>query len=155
MDDNDDTDKSVIDKLMEVVTTGVSGMAKAALTTAQKTNGQLLAGDAAIKPEAIPASTAKAARKKRAAAPYRANKRVAAARARNSKAPAVETAPKKTVKKAVQKGAAKKSAPKKTASKTAKQSKSTKPPKNTAKSRAKKTAGEKACSEDVWQEVRN
>jgi len=84
MDDNDDTDKSVIDKLMEVVTTGVSGMAKAALTTAQKTNGQLLAGDAAIKPEAIPAPTAKAARKKRAAA-YRANKRVAAARARNSK----------------------------------------------------------------------
>lgn len=37
--DNDDKDKSVIDKLMEVVTTGVSGMAKAALTTAQKLMG--------------------------------------------------------------------------------------------------------------------
>jgi hypothetical protein len=73
--DNEDKDKSVIDKLMDVVTTGVSEMAKAALPSGQMTNGQLLVGDASIAPEAIPAPTAKPARKKRAAAPYRAKGR--------------------------------------------------------------------------------
>ena len=51
MNDNDeDKDKSVIDKLMDVVTTGVSEMAKAALPSSQLTNGQLLVGHASVAP---------------------------------------------------------------------------------------------------------
>jgi hypothetical protein len=147
MDDNDnsdDKDKSVIDKLMDVVTTGVSEVAKAALPTGQMTNGQLLVGDAAIAPEAIPAPTEKPARKKRAAAPFRANRRAAAARARTAKAPDREAAPKKTVEKAAKKTAAKKPAPKKTVNKAAEQSKSTKAPKNTAKKSVPKNTAKKA-----------
>ena len=75
-DDNDDNGKSVIDKLIDVVTNSASEVTKAALPSGQMTNG-LLIGDAAIAPEAIPVPTARPARKKRAAAPYRANKRVA------------------------------------------------------------------------------
>jgi hypothetical protein len=52
MDDKDDNDKSVIDKLMDVVTTSASEVAKAALPNGQMTNG-LLVGSAAIAPEAI------------------------------------------------------------------------------------------------------
>jgi len=150
-DDNEDKDKSVIDKLMDVVTTGVSEMAKAALPSGQMTNGQLLVGDASIAPEAIPAPTAKPARKKRAAAPYRANRRVAAATARTAKAPARETARKKTVKKAAKKIAAKKSAPKKTVKKAAKQ---VGEGVQESKIRAKEGCqeGEKRCSEEVHQE---
>ena len=73
MDDKDDNEKSVVDKLIETVTGTVSEVAKAALPNGQMTNGKLLAGDAAIAPEAIPVPTANPTRRKRAAAPYRAN----------------------------------------------------------------------------------
>ena len=53
-DDNEDKDKSVIDKLMDVVTTGVSEMAKAALPSGQMTNGQLLVDDAALRQRPFP-----------------------------------------------------------------------------------------------------
>jgi hypothetical protein len=145
-DDNEDKDKSIIDRLMDVATTAVGEMAKAALPIGQMTNGQSLVGDASIAPEAIPAPTGKPARKKRSAESYRANRRVAAARARSAKALARETARKKVAKKAVKKKAEKKSAPKKTVKKAAKQSKSSKSPEKTKSPRKKAAKKEKSAA---------
>lgn len=121
MDENDAHKKSVIDKLMDVGTTVVSEVAKAALPTGQRLMGSCWwrRGDCA---RGHSRTDRKPARNKRLAAPYRANRRVAAARARTEEAPAVETAPKKTAKKAAQKAAVKRPAPKKKVRKTAKQS---------------------------------
>jgi hypothetical protein len=65
----DDKDKSVIGKLMDIVSSAVGGAVKAAVmpttdteekadAVAEKTNEQMFLGDAAIAPEAIPAPTA-------------------------------------------------------------------------------------------------
>jgi hypothetical protein len=132
---DDDKDKSVIEKLVDTVSNVVGETVRAAVlptrdteaeAVAEKTNEQMLVGDAAIAPEAIPALIApqKTALKKRVA-PQRANKRAAkAANARSTKAPAKKSS-KKTVKKSAPKKATKKSA-KKTAKKSAKKKKKSK-----------------------------
>jgi pantothenate synthetase len=130
--DDDEKEKSVIGKMVDGVTSAVGDAVKAVMPIAkpdteeiaERTNEQMLIGDAAIAPEAIPAPIApvKTVRRKRTA-PSRANKRVAAAakaKATQSpakKAAAKKAAPKKTVKKSAPKKAAKKSA-KKAAKKT-------------------------------------
>jgi hypothetical protein len=97
----DDTDKSVIDKLADIVKNAVlPSQDPEEEALAEKTNEQMLLGDAAIAPEAVPAPVAS---KKRSAAPKKSAKQVAAR-------PAAKT-PKKAAKK-VAKKSSKKSAKK-------------------------------------------
>ncbi len=104
----DDKDKSVIDKLADIVKNAVlPSQDPEAEALAEKTNEQILIGDAAIAPEAAPALIApkKTVPKKRRAAPKRSAKQVAQ--------PVAKT-PKKTAKKAAKKSSTK--SPKKTKS---------------------------------------
>ena len=100
----DDKDKSVIDKLADIVKNAVLSQDPGEEALAEKTNEQMFLGDAAIAPEAAPALIApkKTDPKKRRAAPKKSAKQVAQ--------PAAKT-PKKTAKKAA-KTAAKKAAKK-------------------------------------------
>src|SRR5260370_884487 len=98
----DDKDKSVIDKLADIVKNAVlPSQDPEEEALAEKTNEQMFLGDGAIAPEAAPALIApkKTDPKKRRAAPMKSAKQVAQ--------PAAKT-PKKTAKKAA-KTAAKKS----------------------------------------------
>ena len=93
----DDTDKSVIDKLADIVKNAVlPSQHPEEEALAEKTNEQMLLGDAAIAPEAAPALIApkKTNPKKRRAAPKKSAKQVAQ--------PVAKT-PKKTAKKAAKK----------------------------------------------------
>jgi hypothetical protein len=93
----DDKDKSVIDKLADIVKNAVlPSQDPEEEALAAKTNEQMLIGDAAIAPEAAPALIApkKTAPKKRRAAPKKSAKQVAP--------PAAKT-PKKAAKKAAKK----------------------------------------------------
>ena len=112
----DDKDKSVIDKLADIVKNAVlPSQDPEEEALAEKTNEQMFLGDAAIAPEAAPALIApkKTDPKKRRAAPKKSAKQVAQ--------PAAKT-PKKTAKKAAKK-AAKKSSNKSAKKKKAKKSK--------------------------------
>jgi hypothetical protein len=116
----DDKEKSVIDKVVDAVTSSVGEVVKAAVPTpkqdkeelAEPPTEQMLVGDAAIAPEAIPAPIApmKTVRNKRTV-PKKTNKRAAAAKAKSTKSPAKKSAAKNSVPKKM----AKKSAPKKVA----------------------------------------
>jgi RNA polymerase primary sigma factor len=129
----DDKEKSAIDKLTDIVTgeTVKSAVVPTGDTeaeaVAEKTNEQMLVGDAAIAPEAAPALIApkKTVPKKRRAAPKKSAKQVAQ--------PVAKT-PKKTAKK--------------TAKKAAKKS-STKSPKKTKSSAGRKTVGKNKTAKKV------
>ena len=136
---DDDKDKSVIEKLVDTVSNVVGETVRAAVlptrdmeaeAAAEKTNEQMLVGDAAIAPEAIPALIApqKTAVKKRVA-PQKANKRAAKAVNKRRKKSAAKKASKTTVakktKKAANKGV-KKTLAKKSVKKSAKKKKKSK-----------------------------
>ena len=114
-----DTEKSVVGTIVDTVTTMGEAVKSAVMpirdteAEAAQTNQQMLAGDAAIAPEALPSPVV---RKKRAAPPKRA-KRVAK-KAAAKKAPTKKAAKKSKAKSAAKK--AKKSSPKKTTKKTSK-----------------------------------
>src|SRR5882762_7185481 len=79
----DDTDKSVIDKLADIVKNAVlPSQDPEEEALAEKTNEQMLLGDAAIAPEAVPAPVAS---KKRSAAPKKSAKQVARPAAKTPK----------------------------------------------------------------------
>jgi hypothetical protein len=128
----DDKDKSVIDKLADIVKNAVlPSQDPEAEALAAKTNEQMLLGDAAIAPEAATALIApkKTAPKKRRAVPKKSAKQVAQ--------PAAKT-PKKTAKKAAKKSA------KKSAKRSAKKTKSSAGRKAVGKNKtAKKVAKKK------------
>ena len=128
----DDTDKSVIDKLADIVKNAVlPSQDPEEEALAEKTNEQMFLGDAAIAPEAAPALIApkKTDPMKRRAAPKKSAKQVAQ--------PAAKT-PKKTAKKAAKKAA------KKSSNKSAKKTKSTAGRKAVGKNKtAKKVAKKK------------
>jgi hypothetical protein len=121
--DDDDKEKSVIGKVVDAVTSSVGDAVKVVMPTpkpdteeiAERTNEQMLVGDAAIAPEAVPALIApkKTAVKKRVG-PQRANKRTAKAVKKRRKKSAAKKASKTTVakkaKKAANKGVKKTSA---------------------------------------------
>jgi hypothetical protein len=99
----DDKDKSAIGKLVDTVTSAVGGVVKAAImpthddeAVAEKANEQMLHGDAAIAPEAIPAPTTRKKSAKQKAPP-------AKAPAKKSK----RTSPIKSAKKPLRKAAKK------------------------------------------------
>jgi hypothetical protein len=139
----DDKDKSAIDKLMDIVTGAVGETVKSAVmptrdteaeALAEKTNEQMLLGDAAIAPEAVPAPVAS---KKRSAAPKKSAKQVAR--------PAAKT-PKKTAKKVAKKAA------KKSSKKSAKKTKSSAGRKAVGKNKtAKKVAKKKKAKKSKRQ----
>ena len=128
----DDKDKSVIDKLADIVKNAVlPSQDPEEEALAEKTNEQMFLGDAAIAPEAAPALIApkKTDPKKRRAAPKKSAKQVAQ--------PAAKT-PKKTAKKAAKKAA------KKSSNKSAKKTKSSAGRKAVGKNKtAKKVAKKK------------
>jgi hypothetical protein len=96
----DDTDKSVIDKLADIVKNAVlPSQDPEEEALAEKTNEQMLLGDAAIAPEAVPAPVAS---KKRGAAPKKSAKQVARPAAKTSKK-AAKKAAKKSSKKSAKK----------------------------------------------------
>jgi hypothetical protein len=127
----DDKDKSVIDKLADIVKNAVlPSQDPEEEALAEKTNEQMFLGDAAIAPEAAPALIApkKTEPKKRRAAPKKSAKQVAQ--------PAAKT-PKKTAKKAAKKAA------KKSSNKSAKKTKSSAGRKAVGKNKTAKVAKKK------------
>ena len=137
MDDKDNDKKSLTERITDTVKDIVDTTSEAAMKAlkpsgpehAEEVNEQMLVGDAAIAPEAIPAPVEP---RKRTAPLKRANKRVAKAK---------EAAPKAASKKA--KKAVKKTT-KKTAKKSAKKAKSSAGKKKTAKKVAKKKKAKKS-----------
>lgn len=123
----DDKDKSVISKLVDTVTNAVGGAVKAAVmptvdpeegVVAEKSYEQMLVGDAATAPEAVPAPTAQKKGKLRAMHPRLPKKltkqvaRPAKASAKKSKKIASKMSAKKTSKKTARKTHANKKAKK-------------------------------------------
>jgi hypothetical protein len=127
----DDKDKSVIENLVDMVKSKVGEAVKNAVMPSQDPeeealakNQQMLVGDAAIAPEAMP-SLALYPPKKRAA-PKRGNKRVAKAAKKSPAKAAKKSKARKSTKKVMPKKKKSKAAPKKTAKKVAKKKKAKK-----------------------------
>ena len=123
----DDKDTSSFDTMVQTATSAIGEAAKSAVVPtqetkeealAEQTNEQMLVGDAAIAPEAVPAPTApkKTAAKKRKKKPAKQVAQLAKKSAKKSK----KAPPKKTAKKSAKKSETKSAVKKKTAKKVAK-----------------------------------
>jgi hypothetical protein len=129
----DDKDKSKFDEMVQTATSGIGEAAKSAVlptqdteeeALAEQTNEQMLVGDAAIAPEAVPApiapkkTTAKKRKKKSA--------KQLAQPARKSAKKSKKAPPKKAAKKSTKKSKTQSAVKKKTAKKIAKKKKAKK-----------------------------